>query len=207
MFVQLLEFLRMPLLIFSFTVCVTPGPNNLMLAASGANFGYRRTIPHILGILVGMNLLFLCTASGLAGILMAIPSLYWVLKIGGASYLLYFAWKIAMARGPNSKETNGGGPNKPISFVTAGLFQFMNPKGFVIGLSTLSVFAAPGPAYRLSVIAIMLVFTFVCIFTTSLWAGAGSILRRQMKTASFCKAFNISLALLTAATVLVLLIP
>ncbi|MBN2339934.1 MAG: LysE family translocator [Deltaproteobacteria bacterium] len=201
-----IDYFTAPLLVFSIIMCVTPGPNNMMLAASGANFGYRKTLPHVLGILVGMNLLFLGAASGMATLLLAVPALHWGLKIVGTLYLLYFAVKIALLRPSGASEDSlDRTAGKPLSFITAALFQFMNPKGLVICISTLGIFTAPGPDYIPSVASVMLTFSAVCICTAGIWTGMGSALKRLMTRPRFHRIFNASLATLTAGTVLMLL--
>ncbi|MBN2529454.1 MAG: LysE family translocator [Deltaproteobacteria bacterium] len=205
MFSQLLEFMTIPLLLFAITMCITPGPNNMMLAVSGANFGYRRTLPHILGILVGMNMLFVCAASGLAAVLVALPPVHWILKIGGTAYLLFFSWKIALIRPAEQTTSDTAQSPRPLSFINASVFQFMNPKGLVTGVSTVSVFSVPGSSYNTSVAAIMFTFNIVCVFTTSIWTGVGTIFQQKMKHQRFSRIFNVSVAALTATTVVLIL--
>lgn len=186
-----------PLLLFSITMCVTPGPNNMMVAASSVNFGYKKTIPHMAGIILGMNLLFLLAASGVAALLLAHPLVHTLLKIVGCIYLLYLAFKIATM---NSSK-NGIHIERPITFTNALLFQFLNPKGTVIIISAIATFATPGTNYTSTVMGIILTFNIVCFFTLWIWSGLGLTIRKLLEHKKMFRWFNIFLGILTAATV------
>ncbi|MBM7331496.1 LysE family translocator, partial [Agrobacterium sp. S2] len=114
------------LIAFAFVSSITPGPNNLMLLASGVNFGFRRTIPHMLGIGVGFFGLLLAVGFGLGVLLETVPAFYTSLKFAGGAYMLYLAWKIAMSR--SIGEAKGTGDGKPMTFMQAAAFQWVNPK-------------------------------------------------------------------------------
>ncbi|RMU51303.1 Amino acid transporter LysE [Pseudomonas savastanoi pv. glycinea] len=111
--------------LFAFVTSITPGPNNMMLLASGVNFGFSRTLPHMLGISIGFFVLVLTVGFGLGSVFKAWPLLYTILRYVGAAYLLYLAWKIATS-GPASDNVDSQG--KPLSFMSAALFQWVNPK-------------------------------------------------------------------------------
>ena len=119
------------LFVFAFVASVTPGPNNLMLMASGANFGFRRTMPHMFGIAVGFNVMVVLLRMGLMGVFDAFPAMRQVLKVVSVAYLLWLAWKIANAAAPGRAEAGG----KPLTFWQAAAFQWDNPKklGFCAG--------------------------------------------------------------------------
>jgi len=116
---------------FAFVTSITPGPNNLMLMASGANFGFRRTIPHMLGVGLGFTVMIVLVGVGLAQIFEAYPEARTALKIISVIYLLYLAWKIANAAAPTSAEEAG----TPITFIQAALFQWVNPKAWSMAFS------------------------------------------------------------------------
>ncbi len=117
---------------FATVTAFTPGPNNLMLAASGANFGFRRSLPHILGIWVGFMSMFLAASFGLASLFALLPALYSILKVLSIMFLLYLAWRIATAGRAESKEKD-----KPLQLWQAALFQVINPKGVSVIISTI----------------------------------------------------------------------
>ena len=116
---------------FAVIAAFTPGPNNLLLAASGANFGIRRTIPHVLGIVSGLPLLVLAVGLGLGTLFQRHPEVHTVLKFGGAAFLVYLAWRIATA-GHGTAET---APGRPLTFLEAALFQWVNPKAWIFAIS------------------------------------------------------------------------
>src|ERR1700736_3802819 len=115
-----------PLVLFAAAMCLTPGPNVIMVTASAANFGFRRAIPHMLGITLGFGLMVMAVGFGLAGLFHAEPRLHELLKYAGAAYLLYLAWRIAQAEAAGTDPARA----KPINFVEAVLFQCINPKGW-----------------------------------------------------------------------------
>jgi hypothetical protein len=114
-----------PLVLFAAALCLTPGPNVVLVTASAANFGFRRTIPQMLGITLGFGFMVLAAGFGLAGLFHAEPRLHTALKYAGATYLLYLAWRIAHADATGRASTRA----KPINFVEAALFTWINPKG------------------------------------------------------------------------------
>jgi 4-amino-4-deoxy-L-arabinose transferase-like glycosyltransferase len=120
------------LLVYAFVTSITPGPNNLMLLASGVNFGIARTVPHMLGISIGFLVLLLAVGFGLGAALTAFPALHSALKIAGAAYLLYLAWKIAMSR---SVGDGKGAEGRPMRFIDAAAFQWVNPKAWVMAIT------------------------------------------------------------------------
>ena len=113
-----------PLAMFALVSSITPGPNNVMLAASGLNFGFRRSMPHLLGVNLGFTLMIFLVGVGLGSVFQQVPQLYTVLKYVGAAYLLYLAWKIANSGGMEDGAVSG----KPMTFLQAAAFQWVNPK-------------------------------------------------------------------------------
>lgn len=175
---------------------ITPGPNNLMLLASGVNFGIVRTVPHMLGISIGFLVLLLAVGFGLGAVLTAFPALHTGLKIAGAVYLLYLAWKIATSRSMGGKgETDA----RPMRFIDAAAFQWVNPKAWVMAITAMAVYTNPERPF-LSVILIGVAFTVVNLPSVSVWAGFGTALRGFLSDPVRLKWFNIGMGVLLAAT-------
>jgi threonine/homoserine/homoserine lactone efflux protein len=184
------------LLVYAFVSSVTPGPNNFMLLASGVNFGFMRTIPHMIGISVGFLVLLLAVGLGLGALLAAFPALNLALKLAGGAYLLYLAWRIAMSR-----SLDNGGENKarPMTFLQAASFQWVNPKAWVMAVTAMAVFANPDAPF-LSVTLISVVFAVINFPSVSTWAGFGVALRGFLSDPTRLKWFNIAMGVLLAAT-------
>lgn len=192
----------LPLTFFALATCITPGPNNIMLTASGANFGFRRTIPHILGIAGGLIALQALTAAGLGVLFKQFPQLQLMLKILGAAYILFLGWKIATI----SPQENSNAKGKPFTFFEAALFQFLNPKALVMAFSAMTTFTISGQDYLSSAIRVITVFFLVCIPSVSLWAGFGVAVGRLLSSPRRFRAFNLGLGTLTAVSVVFILV-
>ncbi|MEO9338071.1 LysE family translocator [Mesorhizobium sp. SB112] len=184
------------LIAYAFVTSITPGPNNFMLLASGVNFGFWRTVPHMLGIGVGFLILLLAIGFGLGALLTAFPALHLALKIAGGAYLLCLAWKIAMSR---SMGKSGDNNAQPMTFLQAAAFQWVNPKAWVIALTAMALYTNP-QAPVLSVALISLVFAGVNLPSVSSWAGFGMALRGFLADPVRLKWFNIAMGVLLAAT-------
>lgn len=184
------------LLVYAFVTSITPGPNNLMLLASGVNFGLVRSVPHMLGISIGFLVLLVAVGLGLGAVLTAFPALHTGLKIAGGVYLLYLAWKIAMSRSLNGK---GEVKARPMRFVDAAAFQWVNPKAWVMAITAMAVYANPERPF-LSVVLIAVAFTVVNLPSVSVWAGFGTALRGFLSDPVRLKWFNIAMGVLLAAT-------
>lgn len=184
------------LLVYAFVTSITPGPNNFMLLASGVNFGFVRTIPHMLGIGAGFFSLLLGVGFGLGAILMAFPSLHTALKITGGAYLLYLAWRIGMSR---SLGKEGEAKAKPMTFLQAAAFQWVNPKAWVMAVTAMAVYTSPQARF-LSVVLVAVAFALVNLPSVSTWAGFGTALRGFLSDPVRLKWFNIAMGLLLAAT-------
>lgn len=178
--------------LFAFVASITPGPNNTMLLASGVNFGFRRTIPHTLGISFGLMLLVLAVGLGLGGVFKAVPMAYTVLRYVGAAYLLYLAWKVATS-GPVSQQDSVQG--KPLGFWGAAAFQWVNPKAWVMAVGAITTYT-PSQGYISNVFIIALVFAVINLPSVCVWAGCGSALRTVLTKPRWLMVFNVSMALL-----------
>ena len=183
------------LCLFAFSTSITPGPNNTMLMASGANFGLRASLPHMWGVTIGfIGLIALC-GLGLAGVFAAFPVLQDVLKWGGGAYLLYLAFRIATAKGIGVKDVGG----RPLTFAGAAAFQFINPKGWVIALGTVSTYVPVD--HFLSNLGIALLIIMVAnIFTVFTWTAFGVGIRRFLDRPIALRVFNVGMALLLVAS-------
>lgn len=179
--------LLLALATFAFVSSVTPGPNNMMLLASGVNFGFRRTLPHMLGISFGHSFMVAVLGLGVAGLFQAFPVLNTLLKILSVSYMLWLAWKIANAGEPQAREAA-----VPMSFLQGAAFQWVNPKGWAMALGAVSVYAADGTMAQ--VLTVAGVFFAVNLPSVSLWAGMGEVLRGFLGKPARLRAFNWTMA-------------
>ena len=183
------------LILFGFVSSITPGPNNLMLLASGVNFGIRRTIPHMLGIGVGFALMVVLVGLGFGQVFARYPDLHVALKIVGTLYMVYLAWRLA----------NGGGigdsqrPKQPMAFLQAAAFQWVNPKAWAMAVSAIAAYTVPDH-YTLSILTIAVVFGAVNLPSVSCWALFGLALRRVLSNVRIIRIFNVSMALLLIAS-------
>lgn len=187
----------LPLLGFAIATSVTPGPNVLMVAASAANHGLRATWPHMIGITLGFSLMLLLVGLGLAGPFAASPALHAVLHWVGAAWLLWLAIGIARAGGPED-----GTRRPPMSAVAAGLFQWVNPKAWMIAVAAIPAFTTPGGDLLAEVSRISVVFAIVCLPCLLVWAGLGAAIRRLLRRPGALRAFNVTMAVLLVASLL-----
>ncbi|GAB3351463.1 MULTISPECIES: LysE family translocator [Chromohalobacter] len=182
------------LLGFALVTTATPGPNNLMLMASGANFGFRRTVPHMIGIVGGLTVLTLMAGIGLMALFDAFPLLRNVLEVISIGYLLWLAWKVATAA--PLKDTAAGG--QPMTFWQAAAFQWVNPKAWAMGLSAITLYAPDRSL--LSIMLVAAAFALVCFPAISIWAWLGTVVRQWLSSARRRRAFNIAMAALLVAS-------
>ncbi|MCY1392959.1 Cysteine/O-acetylserine efflux protein [compost metagenome] len=178
--------------LFAFVSSITPGPNNTMLLASGVNFGFRRTIPHALGISAGFMVLVVAVGLGLGEVFKALPMAYTVLRYVGGAYLLYLAWKIATS-GPVSQETDKA--SQPLGFWGAAAFQWVNPKAWVMAIGAITTYT-PSQGYFVNVFIIALVFAIINLPSVCVWAGCGSALRNVLRNPRWLMSFNLLMAAL-----------
>jgi threonine/homoserine/homoserine lactone efflux protein len=184
------SFLLGPLVLFAAVMSLTPGPNVVMVTASAVNFGFRRVIPHMLGITLGFGLLVMGVGLGLASLFQAEPRLHAALKYAGAAYLLYLAGRIARADGAGGAAIRP----KPIGFVEAALFQLVNPKGWVFAVGAIAAYSTVGgdPLRETSVIAG--VNAAMCLLSVVVWAAFGTGIGRLLATSRARRIFNWSMA-------------
>ena len=183
-------------LLFTLTATGTPGPNNIMVLASGVNFGYKRTIPHLLGIAIGYAIMIFILSLGGIQILERFPTFYEILRYIGIAYLLCLAFTIATTR-PLSKKQEDVFKKHPFSFFQAALFQWVNPKAWLTSVNTVLVFFQPSDTNFFLVAGIMFFFTSIITFLScSLWTFFGTQFRKLLTVPKYSRIFNISMAFL-----------
>ncbi len=182
------------LALFAFVSSATPGPNNLMLMASGANFGFARTIPHMLGISVGFMVMLFSVGSGLIQIFDRLPVIYDILKVSSVIYMIWLAWKIAHAA-PVTKSAEAG---DPMTFLQAAAFQWVNPKAWAMALTAITVYVGDAGMVWLAVGALM--FAFVNLPSVSMWTIAGQQMQRFLTNPRRLRVYNWTMAALLIAS-------
>ncbi|MBX9588964.1 MAG: LysE family translocator [Hyphomonadaceae bacterium] len=179
-----------PLVLFAAVMTLTPGPNVVLVTASGANFGFRRTIPQMLGITAGFGGMVVATGLGLAGVVHAEPRLHALLKYAGAAYLAYLAWRIARADAGSSVSAR----TRPIGPGEAALFTWMNPKAWVSALGALAAYTTVGGNVLWETSVIAAVLATACLISCVIWAGFGAVIGRFLANPRARLAFNWSMA-------------
>lgn len=185
--------------VFSIVTSVTPGPNNVMLTATGANVGIRRGMPHLLGITFGFGFMLFLLTAGVGTALLSNPTILLALKIAGIAVLLWLSWRIATAGRAKTAERE-----RPIGFLAAVAFQWVNPKAWLIAAGSMS-FLQPDIAPVLQAAFFGLTFVVVGIPCMLIWLGFGAAMQYVLRTDRALRAFNIAMGVLLAATVPLLL--
>lgn len=175
---------------FAFVSSITPGPNNIMLMTSGANFGFRRTIPHMLGVALGFVFMAAAVGLGLVGLFDAFPVSYLILKIVSVTYMIWLAWKFANASAPEGNEDI----TRPMTFLQAAAFQWVNPKAWAMALTAISAYA-PSQTVE-GILMVATVFGAVNLPSVGSWVALGQGMRRLLATPRRLKAFNWTMAAL-----------
>ena len=183
------------LAVFAFASSITPGPNNTLLMASGANFGLRRTVPHGLGVLCGFLGLILLVAVGLGSVFAAVPALHAVLKWGGAAYLVYLAWKIGSSKSLGMGKTSA----RPMSFFGAVAFQAINPKAWVMSIGAIATYV-PQANYWPCVAMALAIFGVINLPCLVIWTSFGVGMRRVLERPGALRVFNLTMATLLVAS-------
>ncbi len=186
-----------PVVLFALSMTATPGPNNMLLTASGATFGFNRTRQTIVGMVLGIQTQLFLSAAGLGVLFTGIPVLQTVLRVVGVTYLLYLAYRIAFG---GRAVGDDGGPTKPISWIEGALFQYLNPKAWIATLTAMSVYTAEGDQYIETAATVSAVFLIIMPISVSLWAMFGSALGRLLNSGPFARPLRWTLGLVTAAS-------
>jgi threonine/homoserine/homoserine lactone efflux protein len=179
-----------PLILFASVMSLTPGPNVILVTASAANFGFRRTIPMMLGITLGFGLLVVAAGLGLAGLIQAEPGAQAVLRYAGALYLLYLAWCIARAEARNSASPH----TKPIGFLEALLLQGVNPKGWVFAFGALAAYTTVAGNVLRETAIIAAINATTCLISVVIWSGFGTLIGRFLRNPRARQTFNWTMA-------------
>ncbi|RJF98013.1 LysE family translocator [Noviherbaspirillum saxi] len=183
----------LPLALFAFVSSITPGPNNIMLTSSGILFGFQRSIPHMLGITVGFGVMLALCAAGIGSVILAVPAIHIVLKVLGSAYLLYLAWQLRSMAFRQDQQ----GSARPMSFFGAALFQFANPKAWVMAITGASAFLPLVQPVWFAILLFCTVFCAINLPCIGLWAGTGAALRRYLAQPQWQRLFCAVMVLLT----------
>lgn len=190
-----------PLVLFGLAGGITPGPNNMISAGTGAAFGFRRTLPQIFGVAAGFAVMVTAVGLGLGALFLAVPLLHTALKVVGGLYLLFLAWKIASASGGLGTTTL----DSPPTFLQSALFQWVNPKAWTFALSVIPAFTVPGsPELVSQVLLIAGVLGLLTLPCLALWAGFGVVIARLLSTPRQHRILNIVMGALVAGSVVTL---
>lgn len=182
--------------VFSMVAAVTPGPSNVMLTATGAAVGIARGLPCLLGVAAGMGLLMFAVALGFGALLADTPVILHALKWIGAAFLLWLAWKIATAGAPDAAARR-----EPVGFVGAALFQWINPKSWLVATSAVATYVQP-PATALAAAA---VFVAAALPSGLIWLALGASIHRLLQSPRAVRIFNVALGLSLAASIALIL--
>ncbi|CAN7489874.1 Cysteine/O-acetylserine efflux protein [compost metagenome] len=186
---------------FALVSSITPGPNNTMLLASGVNFGFMRTVPHLLGVSIGFALMVGLVGLGLGSLFHAFPWTWQVLRVVATVYLIWLAWKLATAGGVQDQQVK-----RPMGFWAAAAFQWVNPKAWVMAVGACSTYVLHGNLW-LNVLLLAGIFGVVNLPSVAMWALCGSALRRWLARPRVLRAFNIGMAVLLLASLWPILAP
>ena len=178
----------LPMMMYCFVMSITPGPNNLMLTASGANFGYRLTLPQVLGCVMGNIALTLVACNGLGQLFVAFPAAQAALRTGGALYLVWLAWKLAQSRLGDAQAL------RPFTFVEGVMFQAFNPKSWIRAITLASVFMPAGANPLTAGLAISLIGAVIAVPCLSTWVLFGVAMRELLSDARKQRVFNLAMA-------------
>ncbi|SFB81126.1 LysE family translocator [Pseudoalteromonas denitrificans] len=188
--------LILPISIFSIIATITPGPNNILLAHSGAHFGIKKTLPHVMGIRLGMISLQATILFGLGNLFKAIPSLQVILSMLATSYIIMLAIKISRSQPPSLDNKQ-----QPMSIVQAACFQLINPKSWAMLLTASSIFTLTGDLFWPSAILSILLFNTVSIPCAFMWVTVGKMVSKKLQDPVFNKRFNFTMSGLLLLTI------
>jgi threonine/homoserine/homoserine lactone efflux protein len=180
---------------FALVSSITPGPNNLMLMASGVNFGLRRTVPHLLGVALGFTAMIVLVGAGVTRAFAAAPLLDPALRIACLGYIVWMAWKLATATGPGDARRSAS----PMTFLQAAGFQWVNPKAWAMALTAITAYAPDRNLMAIVIVAV--IFGLINLPSVLIWVLMGLRLRNWLAVPRRLRAFNLSMAVLLVASV------
>ena len=187
----------LPLILFGIATAFTPGPNNILSSYSGFNFGFKKTIPLMLGVILGWTTMLTVMASGLIIIFQKYVFLQSIIKTLGTIFLIYLAYKIAFS------STNGSeNIKKPVLFFDTFLFQFINPKGVMVAMIAVSTFIDVQNYYLRDATIVIITYFFMAVFSVSSWCLLGKYLRKFATSKNFIKKFNYTMSFLLIVCVI-----
>jgi len=184
---------------FTMATVMTPGPNNIMMLSSGLTFGYKKTIPHMMGVAIGFPLMVIAVGLGIGVIFQSFPIVYQVLKYLGISYLLWMAYKIAKS---NDSYENKNQITKPFTFIQAALFQWLNPKAWIMAITSTSSFIVSNENVYIQVLIISFIYFLSGIISTNTWTLGGVFLNKFIKNKKSVKIFNTTMAIFIVLSVI-----
>jgi threonine/homoserine/homoserine lactone efflux protein len=190
--------LILPILLFAVSASITPGPNNIMLMASGLNFGIQKSIPHLLGVVIGFPIMIIMIGLGFEIVFEKFPFIHQIIKIVGIAYLIYLAWRIAVS----SRQTQGASKSRPLQFWQAVLFQWVNPKAWIMATGAIAAYTSLASDFFTQVLIIALTFMIVAFPSAGSWLVFGSGLKHFLQKPAYQRAFNVSMALLLVASIM-----
>jgi threonine/homoserine/homoserine lactone efflux protein len=197
------------LIAFAFVGSITPGPNNLMVMASAAAFGWRRVVPHMLGIMFGFGIMLALVTSGLGALILKAPVLLDLVKYGGAAWLLWLAFKMGRGAlrpsGPSASDRSGDSA-RPLTMVEAMLFQWVNPKGWAMALACAGAYVELTPSVVTRTLIIASIFMAITPFANGTWMAAGEAMHRLFTSPRAGKFFGLGMAVLIAATAVMIVL-
>jgi threonine/homoserine/homoserine lactone efflux protein len=197
------------LLPFAISMSITPGPNNIMVTASAASFGLWRTLPHLLGISLGFPVMLVAVGIGLGSAFTAYSVLHRILQVLGIGYMLYLAWRMAASNPGTDVDASadaGGRAARPLSFLQAALFQWANPKAWVIALGAVTTYTRLDQPMLLQILVIAGVFAVTAFPATGLWALFGIAIGRLLRSPRALRIFNLAMAALLVLSLLPMLL-
>jgi threonine/homoserine/homoserine lactone efflux protein len=195
--------LLLAVLPFAASTSFTPGPNNLMVMASAANFGLRRSFAHMLGVALGYPVMLIVIGAGFGATIARSEWVHTVLRIVGAGYMIYLAWRIATAAAPGEAQARG----RPMNVFEAALFQWVNPKAWVMSLGIVTTYTTVGGNILLETALIGLVFVPMTLAATGLWGAFGAVLRTWLQSPRALTTFNVTMAFLLVLSLVPLFWP
>ncbi|WP_298773799.1 LysE family translocator [uncultured Shewanella sp.] len=187
--------------VFAFFYVITPGPSNITLMSSGVNFGFRRSCPQLLGIVVGFPSLVLVTGLGLSGFFHEYPVVQMTIKYLGIAYLLYLSWCIAMSH----TKVDAKNTVKPFGFIQSASLQWVNPKAWVAALTAIATFTSSAQTMNKQVLVIAIVFLLVTLPCALLWLYSGKVLQPLLKNPVYQNKFNYIMAGLLVTAIIPML--